>query len=658
MGDDKSQKTSGINLANVSRSTRPQDDLYRHVNGGWLERTVIPEDRAAYGTFYVLRELSETRSRAIIEDLSATQHAAGSNEQKIGDLYRSFIDEERIESQGISPIAEDLERAQDVGSLEEFIDVLGSLELIGTPGIFGSFVMPDRRDSTTNIVYLNQGGLSLPDEAYYRDAEYETIRSAFLSHVERMLGLAGISSGNSHACRILELETKIARLHWDRVSNREEEKTYNKRSFDELVRLSRGFPWTEWLIASGSPQTAFADVVVRQPSFFEGLGPLLVSFERSEWSSWLTWRVLSSAAPFLSRAFVEESFQFNGRTLSGIPDLKERWKRGVDLVEGALGEALGQLYVERHFPPRSKSLMVELVGNLVEAYREDIATLAWMSPETRQRALEKLAKFTPKIAYPDKWRDYSGLEVDPEDLLGNVARSSKFEQDYAFAKVGKPVDRAEWKMTPQTVNAYYNPGMNEIVFPAAILQPPFFDPDADAAVNYGAIGAAIGHEIGHGFDDQGSKFDGDGNMENWWSEGDRAEFEARASKLIAQYDGLVPEEAPDVHVNGALTVGENIGDLSGLAIALKAYELSLRGEPAPVIDGLTGRQRLFYGWAQVWCNKTRPEEVRRRVATDPHSPPEFRCNQIVRNLDEFYDAFEVTDEDALYLPEEDRVRIW
>jgi putative endopeptidase len=658
MASEETASRSGITFANMATSIRPQDDLFRHVNGEWLKNVVIPEDRAAYGAFYELRELSESRSRAIIEELATQSHPLGSNEQKIGDLYRSFMDDEHIERLGISPIAGVLKKTLAISSSDEFIELLGTLEMHGTPGVFGSFVTTDRKDSTTNIVYLNQGGLSLPDESFYRDDQYAEIRTQFLQHVERVFTLAEIDNGAAHAARILALETTIASLHWDRVANRDAELTYNKRSFDELGQLSGEFPWTQWMAASNSPERAFTDVVVRQPSFFEGLGPLLTSFDAPAWSSWLAWRELSSAAPYLSRAFAEASFAFNGTVLSGIPTLKERWKRGVDLVEGALGEALGEVYVERHFPARAKSQMVELVANLVEAYRIDISALEWMTAATKMRALEKLSKFTPKIAYPDTWRDYSALKIEPDDLFANIARSAKFEQEFNFAKIGAPVDRTEWHMTPQTVNAYYNAGMNEIVFPAAILQPPFFDPDADPAVNYGGIGAVIGHEIGHGFDDQGSKFDGDGNMDNWWSDEDRVDFEARANKLIAQYNELHPEESPEVHVNGALTIGENIGDLGGLTIAHKAYELSLKGGAAPVIDDLTGHQRLFIGWAQVWCSKTRSEEMRRRVATDPHSPAEFRCNQIVRNLSEFYEAFDVSDADALFLPADQRVRIW
>jgi putative endopeptidase len=401
-----------------------------------------------------------------------------------------------------------------------------------------------------------------------------------------------------------------------------------------------------------------ATVIVRQPSFFTGLGEILKSFNADAWSAWLAWHLLSGASPYLSSEFVNENFAFYGTQLSGTPELKARWKRGVGLVEGSLGEAVGQIYVEKHFPPAAKTRMVELVSNLIEAYRIDIAALSWMTAETKSKAFEKLDKFTPKIGYPDKWRDYAALEITRDDLIGNLARVTKFNQDYEFAKIGAPVDRTEWLMTPQTVNAYYMPGMNEIVFPAAILQPPFFDLNADDAANYGGIGAVIGHEIGHGFDDQGSKYDGDGNLNNWWTDLDREEFEKRANKLIAQYEELRPLEAPDVHVNGALTIGENIGDLGGLTIAYKAYQLSLDGKAPPVIDGLTGYQRLFMGWAQCWRQKMRAEEVRRRVATDPHSPDEFRCNQVVRNLNEFYEAFNLSEKDALYLPESERVRIW
>ena len=649
---------SGIDLAHIKSSIRPQDDLYRHVNGTWIDNAVIPSDRSSDGAFYALYQQAEAHVREIIEDLAASNSAPGSVAAKVGDLYGSFMAESEIEKLGLSPIQVDLDRALSIRDVKDFHQTLGDFESRGLGGLFYQYITTDNMASDTNIVYIGQSGLSLPDEAYYREEEFAEIRAAFLAHMEKMFTLAKVSNPSDRAKQILDLETKIAASHWDQVQDRDATLTYNKMSFAELAASSNGFDWELWLASSQTPRNVMDKVIVRQPSFFTGLGKLLSDFDLSAWSSWLTWHLLSSAASALSSEFVNENFAFYGTILSGTPELKARWKRGVSLVEGSLGEAVGQIYVERHFPPAAKTRMVTLVANLIEAYRVDIAALNWMSPETKARAFEKLDKFTPKIGYPDKWRDYSKLEITRDDLLGNLARVAKFNQDFEYAKIGAPVDRTEWLMTPQTVNAYYMPGMNEIVFPAAILQPPFFDLAADDAANYGGIGAVIGHEIGHGFDDQGSKYDGDGNLNNWWTDNDRIEFEKRANALIAQYEELHPSEAPDVHVNGALTIGENIGDLGGLTIAIKAYELSLGGKAAPVIDGLTGAQRLFMGWAQCWRQKMRPEEVRRRVATDPHSPDEFRCNQVVRNLNEFYEAFSVKQSDALYLPESERIRIW
>ena len=649
---------SGIDLAHIKSSVRPQDDLYRHVNGTWIDNAVIPSDRSSDGAFYALYQQAEAHVREIIEDLAASNSAPGSVAAKVGDLYGSFMAESEIEKLGLSPIQVDLDRALSIRDVKDFHQTLGDFESRGLGGLFYQYITTDNMASDTNIVYIGQSGLSLPDEAYYREEEFAEIRAAFLAHMEKMFTLAKVSNPSDRAKQILDLETKSAASHWDQVQDRDATLTYNKMSFAELAASSNGFDWELWLASSQTPRNVMEKVIVRQPSFFTGLGKLLSDFDLSAWSSWLTWHLLSSAASALSSEFVNENFAFYGTILSGTPELKARWKRGVSLVEGSLGEAVGQIYVGRHFPPAAKTRMVTLVANLIEAYRVDIAALNWMSPETKARAFEKLDKFTPKIGYPDKWRDYSKLEITRDDLLGNLARVAKFNQDFEYAKIGAPVDRAEWLMTPQTVNAYYMPGMNEIVFPAAILQPPFFDLAADDAANYGGIGAVIGHEIGHGFDDQGSKYDGDGNLNNWWTDNDRIEFEKRANALIAQYEELHPSEAPDVHVNGALTIGENIGDLGGLTIAIKAYELSLGGKAAPVIDGLTGAQRLFMGWAQCWRQKMRPEEVRRRVATDPHSPDEFRCNQVVRNLNEFYEAFSVKQSDALYLPESERIRIW
>jgi putative endopeptidase len=649
---------SGITFEHADPAIRPQDDLFRHMNGKWLDESVIPSDRSGDGAFYALRVKAEKEVFDIIEELSQHDHPAGSNAQKIGDLYRSFMDEDRIEKLGITPLVEELKSAASIQTASDFIHLMGDFETRGNGGLFYSFITTDHKDSNTNIAYIGQSGISLPDEAYYREEEYAVLRDGLAVHIEKMFTLAGLPDGKEHAQRVLALETQIASHHWDQVRDRDSLATYNKFSYADLKKLSEGFDWELYLEASKSPKKVVESVIVRQPSFFSGLGQLLGDFDAAAWSSWLQWHLLSGSAPFLNKALVEENFAFFGTTLSGTPQLRERWKRGVSIVEGVLGEAIGEIYVAKHFPPAAKARMVELVHNLLEAYRVDIQALDWMTSETKKKAFEKIDKFNPKIGYPDKFRDYSALAIVADDVIANIAATTKFQMEYEFAKIGAPVDRTEWHMFPQTVNAYYNPGMNEIVFPAGILQPPFFDLEADDAANYGGIGAVIGHEVGHGFDDQGSKYDGDGNLTDWWQESDRVEFEKRSSALIAQYEKLFPIETPDSHVNGALTVGENIGDLGGLTIALKAYEIALNGTSAPVLEGFTGVQRLFLGWAQVWRGKLRIEELKQRLATDPHSPSEFRCNQIVKNLNEFYEAFDVKEGDGLYLPESERVRIW
>lgn len=646
---------SGIVNENFKATIRPQDDFYRHVNGGWLDTAEIPADRAVDGSFYALRDQSEERVRAIIESASGP---AGSDGEKIGDLYRTFMDEDSIESAGISPIRGDLESALSISDLADFTALLGTLESRGRASLFGGYITSDFSDPSINIAYLYQGGLSLPDESYYRESAHSEIRSGLTAHITRILELAGVDDPSKRAAAILTLETEIASHHWDNVKSRDAVATYNKMTFAEIEALTPHFDWRTWSELSRTPEKVLRQAVISQPSFFTGLGQVLGAFDRFKWSSWLAFKVISGSAPYLSSPFVNENFAFYGTKLSGVPVLKDRWKRGVALVEGALGEAVGRIYVERHFPPAAKDRMGELVTNLIEAYRESITNLEWMGADTKKKAIEKLEKFTPKIGYPDKWRDYSSLEIKLGDLTGNLARVHAFESDFHYAKIDAPVDRSEWFMTPQTVNAYYNPGMNEIVFPAAILQPPFFDLEADDAVNYGAIGAVIGHEIGHGFDDQGSRYDGDGRLSNWWSDSDRSEFERRTKSLIEQYDVLSPEETPDAKVNGSLTIGENIGDLGGATIAYKAYMRSLKGAEAPKIDGLSGVMRFFIGYAQVWRSKIRPEAMRVRLATDPHSPAEFRCNQIVKNIDEFAVAFDVKPGDALYLEPKDRVRIW
>jgi len=650
--------SGGILHDHFDSAVPPQEDFFRYVNGSWLKNFQIPEDRSGYGTFTILREKSESQVRQIIEDLSKGEAPAGSNVAKIGQLYSSFMDEDRIEALGITPIQGDIDCALAIQTKEDLLTTMGSFEARGNGGLFYLGVEVDAHDNNRYVMYMSQGGISLPDEAYYREEQYAPIREAFLLHVTKMLTLAQIANPAEHAQRVLDLESKIAANHFDQVKDRDMSLVLNPFTFAELQKLTPGFDWPLWMEAALVPSHVMEDLIVQQPSHFEGITELLNNFDREAWSSWLTWHLISGTSAYLSKAFVEENFDFYGRTLSGTPELRERWKRGVSLVEGSLGEAIGQEYVARHFPPAAKERMNHLVENLIEAYGRDIAKLSWMSDATKAKALEKLNKFTPKIGYPDKWRDYSKLTIVPGELIANLEAVTKFGQEYNFSKIGTPIDRQEWGMTPQTVNAYYHPLYNEIVFPAAILQPPFFDLNADDAVNYGAIGAVIGHEIGHGFDDQGSKFDGDGNLNNWWSDEDRKQFEELTKKLIDQYEVLHPTGAPDVHVNGALTIGENIGDLGGACVALEAYQISLGDNDAPVIDGFTGIQRFFIGYAQNWNGKLRPEEIRRRVATDPHSPEEFRCNQILKNVTEFYEAFDVQPGHALYLPESERVRIW
>ena len=555
-------------------------------------------------------------ARFLSSPLRKAVKSDASDERKLGDLYASFMDENRAEELGKKPIEPDLARVDELTDKAALTRTLAAFVRQGVGGLFAAFVTNDAKKSESYIVYLNQGGISLPDESFYRLPQFQPIRDKFVVHIEKIFALAGITEPKAAAARVLAVETQLAKHHWDRVKSRDRSLTYNKLDRAGLDALTPGFDWSSWWTEFA--EKPIDDVVVRQPDYFKTMATLLDSIPLADWKIWLKWQVLLDAAPLLSRAYVQENFEFFDKTLTGTPEIRPRWKRAVAAVERTMGEAAGKIYVAKHFPPEAKAQMKTLVGNLIAAYREDIAHLDWMSPATRERALEKLSKFNPKIGYPDKWRDYHALEIRRDDLVGNKRRTAAFETAYRLNKLGKPVDRDEWGMTPQTVNAYYNPSMNEIVFPAAILQPPLFNMQVDDAVNYGAIGAIIGHEIGHGFDDQGSKFDGNGNMVNWWSDPDRREFDKRAKMLIDQYSALEPAQLPGQKVNGALTIGENIGDLGGLAIAHKAYRRSLRGQNAPVIDGLTGDQRFFIGWAQAWRSKARDAEVARRLATDPH----------------------------------------
>ena len=664
---------SGIDLTALDPDVRPADDLFAHVNGRWLASHEIPADRAWAGAC----RARHARGAVLVRDFwGAAAGGAASRagdgdadpddvEAKVGAVYASFMDTDAVEAAGVEPLRVDLALVEAATSVADLTGALGALQRTGAGGAVGFWVDNDAKDPNRYVVYLYQGGLGLPDESYYRDEQYASVLAAYRPHVARMLLLAHAATDQAQADelagRVVGLETKLASHHWDVVKDRDADLTYNPTTLADLAGRAPGFDWHAWALALGAPAGSLDQVVVREPSFAEGFAALWQSEPLEDWKAWLTYHVVTDRAPYLSQDVVEANFDFYGRTLTGAQELRDRWKRGVALVQGVLGEAVGKVYVEKHFPASHKERMDELVTNLVEAYRESISGLDWMGEETRAKALAKLDAFTPKIGYPAKWRDYSSLVVTADDLVGNVRRASAFEQDRELNKIGRPIDRDEWFMTPQTVNAYYNPGMNEIVFPAAILQPPFFDADADDAVNYGGIGAVIGHEIGHGFDDQGSKYDGEGRLEDWWTAEDRAEFEKRTKALVDQYGEFSPAQLDGSHkVNGALTIGENIGDLGGLSIALKAYRIAL-GTPldqAPVVDGLTGVQRVLLGWGQVWQAKGRDEEVIRRIATDPHSPNEFRCNGVVRNVDEFYEAFDVQPGDALYLDPAERVRIW
>jgi len=636
---------------------RPQDDLFGHVNGRWLDTTEIPSDRSSWGAFVQLSEQSEERVREIIESLAATDHEHGSNAQKIGDLFSSFMAEDRIERLGAEPIRADLDIVSGLTDLDVLVQFVGGLERRGGGGFFGAYVNTDDRNSDRYLVNLVQGGIGLPDESYYREEKFADVRTAYVAHVSKMFTLAGWADPQRAAQQVMDVETRLAQGHWERAETRDVLKTYNLTRLEDLRTLTPALAWDTWAAALGANEETLAETIVQQPSYFEHLSKAFGEVSLEDWKAWVAIRVIRSASPYLSSDFVDENFEFYGRTLQGTPELRARWKRGVAFVEGSVGEAVGEEYVARHFPPRSKEIMVGLVANLLEAYRRNIEALDWMGEETKQRAYRKLETFRPKIGYPDKFRDYSALEVTPDDLLANVRAVAAFETDRELRKIGSPVDRDEWFMLPQHVNAYYNPGMNEICFPAGILQSPFFDADAEPAENYGGIGAVIGHEIGHGFDDQGSHYDELGNMENWWTAEDRDAFQQRADKLIAQYDRFEPRDLPGEHVNGALTVGENIGDLGGVTIALKAYLISLEGQEPPMVGGMTGPQRVFMNFALIWRSKRRKEQMLQLITVDPHSPAEFRAN-IVRNLDEFHEAFGTVPGDGLWLDPDARVRIW
>ncbi|WP_332856076.1 M13 family metallopeptidase [Duganella sp. S19_KUP01_CR8] len=650
---------SGIATQYIDASVRPQDDFYHYLNGEWLKTTQIPEDKSSWGTFAKLRDDVLPQLRAIIEAAEADKNRkAGSDAQKIGDLYASFMDEKKLEALGIKPLAGELNRIRAIKDKKAFPMLIAHLDEIGVGAPYGIYVSQDARESTKYAVGISQSGLGLPDRDYYLkkdDAKMVDTLAKYEAHVAKILTLGGDKHAAASAKAVVALETALAEVQWTKVQNRDPVKRYNKMSIAKLSELAPGYDWQHALAAAGVANK-IDYVIVNQPSYLEGFNATLEKTDLATWKSYFEWQLLRRASPYLSKDFADANFDFYSTVLTGVAVKPPRWKSAVSLVEGSLGEVLGKLYVGQHFPPERKARMEELVKNLLASYKASIDTLDWMSPETKQQAQAKLAKFTPKIGYPNKWRDYSSLAIVKSDLVGNAMRASVFGHQRMVNKLGKPVDREEWGMTPQTINAYYNSTMNEIVFPAAILQPPFFDAKADDAVNYGAIGAVIGHEISHGFDDKGSQSDGDGNLRDWWTKEDRANFKAKADALTKQYDGYSPIKG--YNVNGSLTLGENIADNSGVSIAYKAYKLSLGGKEAPVIDGLTGDQRFYMGFAQVWRSKTRDAQQIVLIKTDPHSPGQFRANGTMVNQPGFYEAFGVKPGDKMYVAPEQRVIIW
>jgi len=651
---------SGIDIQYFDPSVRPQEDFYKHINGKWLADTEIPPDKGSYGTFMKLRDDSEAKLHAIIEDLQKSVDPADPDQQKIADLYFSFMDEPTLESLGTKPLSGEFAKIDALKDKKEITGLIAHFNEIGVAAPFSPVVHQDAKDSTKYVFDLEQDGLGMPDRDYYllNDDKLKQARTRYGQHVQKMLELAGDKAAAANAKDIVALETQLAKVQWTKVELRNPIKTYNKVEFSKLAGIAPGVDWNHYLTDTGV-QGKTDYLVIGEPTYLHGFDQLLQKTPLSTWKAYFRWRLLSEFSAYLSKPFVDEHFAFYGTALRGIPENRPRWKRGITLIEDSIGEGMGKLYVARYFPPESKARMEGLVKNLLAAYSADIDTLDWMTAETKQKARAKLAKFTPKIGYPDRWRDYSALQIDKSDLVGNVIRAQTFEYNRNLNKLGKPIDRSEWGMTPQTVNAYYNPEMNEIVFPASILQPPFFDPRADDAAIYGGIGSIIGHEISHGFDDQGSQYDGDGNLldaPGWFTQADLDKFKEKTRALVAQYSAYEP--IPGYHVNGELTLGENIADNAGLAISYKAYQLSLNGKQAPQIDGMSGDQRFFAGWAQAFRGKSRVDDEIVRLKTDPHSPVAIRGTVPEMNQNAFFDAYRIKEGDKMYLAPEKRVTLW
>ena len=648
---------SGIEMDGFDTSVRPQDDFFDHVNGKWVAETELPGDRARWGTFDALREKSQEDVRTLIEEVSAFEEVEpGSATQKIRDFYNSYMDTEAATALGVEAIRTELDEIAAIETYDDLFRSFATLGVYGVEGPIGGGIFSDLKEPDTNVVYLVESGITLPDRDYYLldDEQFVKGRDLLNTYIASLFELAGIEGGADKAKAIVELERALAEVHWTKEENRDPVKSYNPKTPDELKQLAPNINWDVTFEAGQIP--ARDKYIVSQPSFFESASEIIADTGLETWKDYLSYQTMNAFAPVMGEQFFQAWFEFYRAGLQGIDEPRPQWKRAVNAVNGNMGELLGQLYVDRHYQDESRARMETMIANLKEAYRQSILALDWMGEETKQQALDKLSKFNPKIGYPDEWRDYSSMEITAGDLAANVKSAAAFEYRRNLDKLDRPVDKNEWFMNPQTVNAYYNPAWNEIVFPAAILQPPFFNVEADDAVNYGGIGAVIGHEIGHGFDDQGRKFDGDGNLRDWWTEEDTVKFDERKNMLVEQYNGY--EVIDGLTINGEFTSGENIGDLGGLGIAYKAYKLSLDGKEAPVIDGLTGDQRFFIGWAQVWRGKARDEEAKRLLTVDPHSPAKFRANGAPVNINAFYEAFDVQEGDGMYLPPEKRVKIW
>ena len=652
----KEELASGILLKHMDTLVKPGNDFDAYVNGAWIKNNAIPEDKSSYGVAEILSDKAQEDVKAIIEKSAKGDFKEGSNEQKIGDFYNSYMDQKARDAKGIAPLKPEFAKIDAIANYDDLAAFFGQSNKTGVMTPFAVGVTEDFKDPTKYMLYTWQSGIGLPEREYYtlQDAKSKEIRVKYEAHIAAMLKLAGVADAGAAAKKVLALETAIAQNHMKKEDTRNMSIMYNPYKIADIAKLMPSFNWAKML--ENANIKGQETLVVTQVDFMKNIDALIKATPVDTWKTWLKWAVVHDAATVLSSDLDNENFNFYGKVLSGTTKQREQWRRAVNSVNNNLGEIVGEVYVKEHFSPEAKKRMEELVANLLKAYELSIKELDWMTPETKKQALDKLSKFTPKVGYPDKWRDYSALKVVKGDLYGNMERATEFEYNRQIAKLGKKVDRGEWGMTPQTVNAYYNPSLNEIVFPAAILQPPFFDLTVDDAVNYGSIGAVIGHEIGHGFDDQGSTFDGDGVLRNWWTEKDLSAFKERTGALVSQYNEF--KVFPDLNVNGEFTLGENIGDLGGVTIAMRAYKLSLNGKPSEVIDGFTGEQRFFIGYAQSWLGKQREESLRNQVASDPHSPGHFRVNGIVRNIPEFYTAFDVKPGDSLYLAPEKRVKIW